>query len=185
MSQIFGEMYIDTAAMTFAVTGLAFLPAVLRYRLLELTPVAWATVVRGMNDPVVVIDPPGGSSSSTRRPSGSRADRSTRLLGFNVAQTFSRWPELAQRLKTDARARRVAASSFAGPESEPGSAFDARISRLGGQGELLGWVVVLRDITEHKRAAEERVRMLFEQSARAEAEAANRAKDRFLATAEP
>ena len=59
MSRIFGVWYTDTAAMTFAVTGLAFLPALYRYRLLELTPVAWAAVVRGMNDPVVVIDPAG------------------------------------------------------------------------------------------------------------------------------
>ena len=42
-------------------------------------------------------------------------------------------------------------------------------------------MLVLRDITELKRAAEERVRMLSVQSARAEAEAANRAKDRFMA----
>ena len=75
-------------------------------------------------------------------------------------------------------------SSFelSGPDLEAKWAFDARISRLGGQAELLGWVVVLRDITAHKRAEEERVRMLSEQAARAEAEAANRAKDRFLAT---
>ena len=31
--------------------GLAFLPALLRYGLLDLTPVAWALVVTGMNDP--------------------------------------------------------------------------------------------------------------------------------------
>ena len=185
MSQILGVMYTDTAAMTFAVTGLAFLPAVLRYRLLELTPVAWATVVRGMNDPVVVIDPSRPDRRAERgRPAAlgpaSRRDRS----GSTLHETFPRWPELAQRLEVMPE---QGESSFelSGPESEPSSAFDARISRLGGQGELWGWVVVLRDITAHKRAAEERVRMLFEQSARAEAEAANRAKDRFLATLEP
>ncbi len=181
MSHILGVMYTDTAAMTFAVTGLAFLPAVLRYRLLEVTPVAWATVVRGMNDPVVVIDPFGRIvelNEIAQRLSGRPL---ASILGFDIAQTFSRWPELAQQLRVMPE---QGESSFElpGPESEPSSAFDARISRLGGHGELLGWVVVLRDITAHKRAAEERVRMLFEQSARAEAEAANRAKDRFLAT---
>jgi signal transduction histidine kinase/ActR/RegA family two-component response regulator len=181
MSHVLGVMYTDTAAMTFAVTGLAFLPAVLRYRLLELTPVAWATVVGGMNDPVVVIDPSGRIvelNEIAQRLSGRPL---AAILGFDIAQTFSRWPELAQQLRVMPE---QGESSFElpGPESDPSSAFDARISRLGGPGELLGWVVVLRDITAHKRAAEERVRMLFEQSARAEAEAANRAKDRFLAT---
>ncbi len=181
MSQLLGVMYTDTAAMTFAVTGLAFLPAVLRYRLLELTPVAWASVVRGMNDPVLVIDASGQLvelNEAAQRLSGRPLSE---LLGFSVAKSFARWAELVQRLE---QMPDQGESSFelAGPEPETAAAFDARISRLGGEAELLGWVVVLRDITPHKRAEEERVRMLSEQAARAEAEAANRAKDRFLAT---
>jgi PAS domain S-box-containing protein len=181
MTHVLGVMYTDTAAMTFAVTGLAFLPAVLRYRLLELTPVAWAAVVRGMNDPVVMIDAYRRIvelNEAARRLSGRSASE---LIGFDAAKSFSSWPELARRLEVMPE---QGESSFelSGPESAASAAFDARISRLGGKGELLGWVVVLRDISAHKRAGEERVRMLFEQSARAEAEAANRAKDRFLAT---
>ncbi len=182
MSQVLGVMYTDTAAMTFAVTGLAFLPAVLRYRLLELKPVAWASVVREMNDPVLVIDASGQLvelNQAAQRLSGRPLNE---LLGIDVARSFSRWPELLQRLKVMPE---QGESSFelAGPEPQAtAAAFDARISRLGGHAELLGWVVVLRDITEHKRAEEERVRMLSERAARAEAEAANRAKDRFLAT---
>ena len=82
MSQVLGAMYTDTAAMTFAVTGLAFLPAVLRYRLLELKPVAWASVVRGMNDPVVVIDPFGQLvelNEAAQRLSGRPLERTARL----------------------------------------------------------------------------------------------------------
>src|SRR5207247_2735261 len=45
-----------------------------------------------------------------------------------------------------------------------------------------GGVIVVHDISEKKKAAEERKRLLHcEQNARAEAEAANRAKDEFLA----
>jgi PAS domain S-box-containing protein len=51
------------------------------------------------------------------------------------------------------------------------------------QGELLGFVSVAVDITERKRVEEERAELLArEQAAREEAEAANRAKDEFLAT---
>ena len=59
MTQVFGFFYVDTAAATFAVTGLAFFPGLFRLRLLDLTPVAWAAVVERMNDPVVVIDAGG------------------------------------------------------------------------------------------------------------------------------
>ena len=162
MTRILGIMYTDTTAMTFAITGLAFLPALYRYRLLELTPVAWAEVVRGMNDPVVVIDPSGRIvelNDVAHRLAGRPLNE---VLGFEVAGAFSRWPELANRLKALPEQGELS-FELSGPEAGTFSAFDARISRLVGHGAILGWVLVLRDITEYKRAAEERVRMLSEQ----------------------
>jgi len=49
------------------------------------------------------------------------------------------------------------------------------------QGTIHGAVAVFHDITAHKRALEQQQNLLREREARAEAEAANRAKDRFLA----
>ena len=49
------------------------------------------------------------------------------------------------------------------------------------QGFIHGAVGVFHDITAHKRAVEQQQNLLREREARAEAEAANRAKDRFLA----
>ena len=49
------------------------------------------------------------------------------------------------------------------------------------QGTIHGAVAVFHDITAHKRSAEQQQNLLREREARAEAEAANRAKDRFLA----
>ena len=56
MTHALGVIYVDAAAATFTFTGLAFLPSLARLRLLELTPVALAAVVKRMNDPVVVLD---------------------------------------------------------------------------------------------------------------------------------
>ena len=181
MTHTFGVWYTDTTAMTFAITGLAFLPALFRYRLLELTPVAWAAVVRGMNDPVVVIDASGRivELNDVAQKLSGRPLRE--VLGFEAVKAFSNWPALAERLALLPE-KREASFELMGAFPQPSSAFDARISPLGGNDSLLGWVLVLRDITEHKRAAEERIRMVSIQSARAEAEAANQAKDRFLAT---
>jgi len=49
------------------------------------------------------------------------------------------------------------------------------------RGDLVGYAKVTRDLTERKRAEEERVRLVAEQKAREAADAANRAKDDFLA----
>jgi PAS domain S-box-containing protein len=54
---------------------------------------------------------------------------------------------------------------------------------LDGRGALLGAVYVVTDVSDRKDAEEERARLLHgEREARQEAEAANRAKDEFLAT---
>ncbi|HEY5885609.1 MAG TPA: PAS domain S-box protein [Pyrinomonadaceae bacterium] len=56
-------------------------------------------------------------------------------------------------------------------------------SPLRSEGKVTGVVVVFRDISDHKRAEEERARLLqAERDARAEAERANQLKDEFLAT---
>src|SRR6185503_12738974 len=49
-------------------------------------------------------------------------------------------------------------------------------------GTLRGYGKVTRDLTERKQAEEQRLQLAREQAARAESEAANRAKDEFLAT---
>jgi PAS domain S-box-containing protein len=50
-------------------------------------------------------------------------------------------------------------------------------------GKMIGVIVVFHDVTERRRAEQERVELLKrEQAARSEAEAANRLKDEFLAT---
>lgn len=49
------------------------------------------------------------------------------------------------------------------------------------QGQLIGFAKVTRDLTERRKSEEERIRLAAEQQARAAADAANRAKDGFLA----
>ncbi len=166
MSHVFGFIYVDSGAMTFAVTGLLFLPGLLRFRLFDLTPVAWATVVNGMNDPVVVIDP-SGRIVELNPPAARLAEAQLAgVLGADAACTFDHWPALAGRIK---QIEQFGETSFPldGPPAAASSVYDVRVSRLGEGNEPAGWVLVLRDITEHRRAAEERVRALREQAARA------------------
>ncbi|PPS44182.1 ATP-binding protein [Chroococcidiopsis sp. TS-821] len=52
---------------------------------------------------------------------------------------------------------------------------------LDDKGDVIGYVGTLEDISDRKQAEEERSKLIYEQAARAEAEAANRMKDEFLA----
>jgi signal transduction histidine kinase/ActR/RegA family two-component response regulator len=181
MSQVLGYIHIDTAAMTFAVTGLAFLPGLFRFRLLDLTPVAWAVVVKGMTDPVVVFDPGGRIVELNQAASRLIGKPYAEVLGAEAERAFAHWGAILDRLEGFKHDGEVT-FEIDGPDPDKPSSFDGRISRLGEDVRPAGWVLVLRDVTVQHRAAAERVRMLREQSARAEAEAANVAKDRFLAT---
>ena len=170
-----------------------------RYRLLDLTPVAWAAVVRGMDDAVFVIDRHGRIvelNPAAERLLGREAARGPGVPRRRGSSTDGRrWPAGW----TGSASRGTASFELIGPDPAGSSVFDARISRLGGGAEgraahrprrregrtrsgAAGWVLVLRDISASKRAEGERVRVLREQAARAEAEAANRSKDRLLAT---
>ncbi|MBD2180822.1 hybrid sensor histidine kinase/response regulator [Aerosakkonema funiforme] len=55
-------------------------------------------------------------------------------------------------------------------------------SMLSDRGKSIGHVATIEDITDRKQAEEERTKLLREQIARQQAEAANRMKDEFLAT---
>jgi PAS domain S-box-containing protein len=171
---------VDLVSMTFAVTGLTFLPALFRFHLLDLPPVAWAMVVKRMDDAVLVIDPWGRIVNLNPAAERLIGRKSREVTGVEATRAFSEWSALADRLSRIERHEE--SFELDGPDSDPASSFDLRISPLGDDVRPVGWVLVLRDITGLKRADQERVRMLREQAARAEAETANRAKDRFLAT---
>ncbi len=167
-------------AIGFAVTGLALLLVVFRYRLLDPAPVAWAGVVEGMGDPVVVIDSQGRicdiNPAACDLACRSRAD----LMGMDANRAFGHWSALAQRLD------RISSDGEATFELERNHLaqpmwFDARISRLGERSRNCGWVLVLRDITPRKLAAIERLNAIREEATRAEAEASRRSKEHFLA----
>jgi signal transduction histidine kinase/ActR/RegA family two-component response regulator len=207
MAGIIPFIPVDLVSPTFVVTGLTFLPALFRFHLLDLPPVAWAVVVKGMDDPVVLIDASGRIVELNPAAQRLIGRESHEVAGIEAARAFPEWPALADRLS--GREAQGVSLERGGPDPTLSSSFDPRISPLGDDVRPSGWVLVLRDITGLKRAEEERVRMLREQAsgaeaearmlreqaaraeaeakmlreqaARAEAEAASQAKDRFLA----
>src|SRR5436305_332327 len=128
-----------------------------------------------MDDPVVVIDPCGRIVELNPAAERLVGQTSRAILGTEAARAFRGWPALADRLGHIGD-HGDAVFELDSPDPVKAWAFDARLSRLGDGLRAAGWVLVLRDITAWKRTEAERARMLSAQAARAEAEAANRAK---------
>jgi signal transduction histidine kinase len=172
MSQLFGFIHVDTVALAFAVTGVAMLPAFSRYRLLDLLPVAHREVIRGMIDPVLVLDHRGRIAELNPEAEALARRSPGAALGLDAPSAFSHWPALAELLREVDRLD-GALIELDGPPDDLGRRFEARSSRLLDR-RTTGRVLVLRDIAERLRAEAER-------AARVEAEAADRAKEAFLA----
>jgi PAS domain S-box-containing protein len=181
MNKLLGFIPVDLVSTSFAVTGLTFMPALFRFRLLDLTPVAWAAVVKLMDDPVVVMD--ALARCVALNPAAQRliGKPETTVLGVEATTVFDVWPALANRLRT-LRENPDESFEIDRPGPDEVLVYSARLSRLGPDEDSSGWVLVLRDITEIQSARREKAEMRSVQKAFAESAAANRAKDRFIAT---
>ncbi len=104
------------------------------------------------------------------------------VVGTTAAEGFASWPALREHLASETAGDGARSFELDGPGTLPALRFDARISRIGKPGQTAGSVLVLRDITQRTRIAQEHLNLLSEQAARRQAEAASVAKDRFLAT---
>ncbi|MBL8057167.1 MAG: diguanylate cyclase, partial [Anaerolineales bacterium] len=140
---------LDLAPISMALSGLLFTYALFRYRLLDLVPVARTTLVDNMPDALIALDPQQRVVDIN--------PAALRLLGWAgplpLGQPWERvcavWPDLAGR---------YAAVYETQAEEQPalGLTLDLRITPLPDPaGEARGRLIVLRDITDLKRAEQE------------------------------
>jgi diguanylate cyclase (GGDEF)-like protein/PAS domain S-box-containing protein len=160
--------YLDVTPFLFAFTGLALLFGLFRYQLFEISPVARDRMIEVMSDGVVVLDTLDrivDLNPAFERMTGLQAGR---LIGAPIHSLIHQWPEPVICPEKAAGSEDTEfhgeISLPAGPDGTPIS-YDIKLSRLyQRRGQLLGRVVVLRDITEQKRilAAEQQQRSIAE-----------------------
>ncbi len=171
---IFGiHPVIDLTPIGFVVTGLGAAWALLRFQLLDLTPLARGAVVDGMNDAVIVID--NQHRVADLNPAAATLlNRSVRdTIGQPIADLLAARSDLIERY---GNADDVRAEIELGPP-EWRRTYELAITPLTTRrGVQRGRIAVLHDVTEHKLAQAEL------QEAKEAAEAASRAKSEFLAT---
>ncbi len=165
-------IYIDLTPFAFSVTGVGLTFAVVRHRMLDLVPIAREIVIEGMDDGVIMLD-------LNNRVVDINPSAST-LLGLNIylvgketAQVLTRWPHLIEKYKTLAQSKDEVL--FEEHNSRRWFEF-SRTPLTDSKKNLLGSVIVVRDITQLKETQE------VLQQAREAAEMANHSKSAFLAS---
>jgi PAS domain S-box-containing protein len=149
----------DSSPFCFAISGLCVSWALTRYRLFDLLPIARDAVIEQLPDPVLVLDAKNRLIDANPAARKLFSDGGP-VLGTDSTQALPSWldPGAAQ-LGSPPRPRELS-------RPDPQASYELNeASILGERGELRGRALVLRDISERRRAQEslEQARAALEQ----------------------
>ena len=141
--------FLDLSPFGVSLTGLAITLVLLRFRLLDILPVARGALIESMADMVIVVDAEDRIvylNPVAQRTMGSPVSEAIQQQASSV---LSNWPDLVE----DCRDVTGVHSEIVLGETGKKRSFDLRISPLRDKRDrILGRLVVLRDITERKQA---------------------------------
>lgn len=126
---------------------------VFRYRILHLMPIARTHVMDHVQEALIVLDM--AELVVDLNPAASRVfgRRSVQVIGHSFAEAFDQWPALTavNRRDEDTQLSLIPAGG------DTARVYDTSVRALhmGGQ-QMVGWLITLRDVTEHIEAARQR-----------------------------
>jgi PAS domain S-box-containing protein len=142
----------DPTPFAFTVTGMAMAWSIYRYRLLDIVPVARDAVIESMGDAVMVLDAQNRIVDINPTGLNILGRSSADVIGRRAAEILSGQQELVDQYRDVDQAH----AEIAIGEGEIRRDFELRISPLRNRrGDLSGRLLVLRDITQRKRAEEQ------------------------------
>jgi PAS domain S-box-containing protein len=171
---------LDLTPFAFTVTGLLGAWSLFRLYLLDVVPAGRDAAVEGMHDGVVVLDDRGRVVDSNPAALALLGCGAETIIGQTLAQAAARSPEplvhaLAEKLDHLHEAPAGPAEILLGQGPAQRSLELGVLPLHDHRRQQTGWLVVLHDVTDRNRAAEDL------RQAKEAAEAASRAKSTFLA----
>jgi len=145
---------LDITPIAFLVTGLASALAILRYRLFDIRPIAWSTVIADMDDGIIVTnfeDRIVAINPAAQAFTGWLADRA---VAGDAADVIARWPLAARALSELTGSSGESSLEIADEDA----CLEFRLWPLLGPGRsIFGKIVAIRDVTERQRTHAELV----------------------------
>jgi PAS domain S-box-containing protein len=144
--------HLDLTPFALSISGVALTWDLLRFGLFELVPIAHSTVFYSMEDGVIVLDARGRIVDINPAALALLKRRPHEIIGQPAGSVLAGQPDIVERYRQISEVHEELALD-AGGEAR---SFDLRISPIYDRnGRLNGRVIVLRDITERRRAAAE------------------------------
>ncbi len=141
---------LDLTPFAFTLSALAITWGVFRGRLLDIVPIAYDTVIKGMHDSIFILDIQNRVVDLNMAAQRIIGKKTSVASGKPIEEVLYVWPELL-RLILEGKEQYGEISLG---EGELQQIFDLHIIPLKDDGHPLGSLVVLRDITKRKRAEE-------------------------------
>ena len=143
--------HLDLTPLAFTVSGLALAWAISHFRLLDFVPVAREQVIRGLGDSVIVLDAHNRIVDLNPAAEDLIGRASAEVLGQPVDQAFPGGLGAAEQYQAATETH----SEIVLGEAETQRIYDFHISPLHARrGRLVGRLLVLHDVSEHKWAEE-------------------------------
>jgi PAS domain S-box-containing protein len=143
---------LDWTPFGFSITALSIAFGVLRYRLLDITPIAYDMVFKGMSDIVIVLDELDRVVELNPAAQQIIGQSRWKWFGRPARDILLPWKDLVEKYRAVNDVNSEIRAEINGVEHY----FDLRISpliRKGGQSQ--GRIIVLRDISERRKIEEE------------------------------
>ncbi len=144
--------HLDWTPLAFAITNVALSVSFMRYRMLDISPVAYEAIVRAMSDAAIVLDPLGRIIEANPAAERMLQQPASRLLGQNLEQSA---PTLAEAARQPGQPEAAAREITLGPNGLRHT-YTLRLAPVKDRrGRDTGHLLLLADITDLKRAQEQ------------------------------
>jgi diguanylate cyclase (GGDEF)-like protein/PAS domain S-box-containing protein len=144
--QLFGD--VDPTPLTFVLSGFVVVYALFRYRLLNLTPIAYQAVFDSLPDSVVVLNPKDEIVDANPSAEAILGKNKDALIGNTVQSLFPNWAELLEQYETTGQ---IALRYGSGLKH-----LDVRVANLrNSRQEFVGYVIIAQDVSERKAFQEQ------------------------------